>query len=306
MSSPIWRLGKFNVVQHWWPPLLGALWVVSDSGLLVGFAVGMLSTVSFAFIVALTSTLDDITGLKDGSDWCNYGVDDPRRVLSKKPLLTGEVSVPFAYWLSGLWLVCSGVAFWLAIIAAGSKADPWVSGAWVVCAVLGAFYSWGIKWTHWPFGGEFCICVTTILSALWPMWLAGLPVGSMVPFAVLLGVAFVAISAYSNLNDVAADSTIGRKNAATMGGECLTFALLACLWCAAAAVALWFAIVRGELGAVPVALLLGVLFWRQARVHRAGNVLDARRMGLRNYNIVSVAMVCVIGAEMLVTTLVTT
>lgn len=301
MSSPIWRLGKFNVVQHWWPPLLGSLWLVPERGIIVGLSVGVLATLSFAFIVALTSTLDDVTGLKDGSDWHNYGVDDARRVLAKKPLLTGEISVSWAYCLAALWLVSSGLTFWLAFVVSGSEIRLGVLASWLACVVMGAFYSWGIKWTHWPLGGEFCIFFTTILSALWPMWIAGYSVKPMLPFAALLGVSFVAISAYSNLNDVVADAAIGRRNAATMGGEALTFLLLACLWFAVAGASTWFAFAFGSFGAVPVVVLLGSLLWVQARVHRTGEVLDARRMGLRNYNIVSFAVACAISIEVLVT-----
>ncbi|MFC0598360.1 UbiA family prenyltransferase [Streptomyces palmae] len=277
------RLGKLSFYDYYlsaflvWCALPGAaLWEGRT------FAVLLLYTAGYVGVVAATVALDDVTGIRDGSDARNYTPENGAlRDLSRKPLLSGALSVRQAElfgWGAAVW----GAVLWSVTLAVAPHNGPWTAVAMLLVLVTNAQYSYGLKFSY--HGGQELILLSPGLAVLLPYaLLTGEVTGLIVLETVLFGLWSLLVSAYSNMNDVEGDRLAGRRNLATLSTEAgyrrivVAFHLLEpaaiAVAIAAGAVPAWFAL-----------LLLPLLAGRVAQI-RAGllrrDVLVARLLGIR-------------------------
>ncbi|MCT2589580.1 UbiA family prenyltransferase [Streptomyces sp. N2-109] len=232
-------------------------------------------------VVAAAVTLDDVTGLRDGSDARNY---DPRQTLrarDRKPLLDGRIPLPQALRF-GWGCAVAGAALW-ALAAVAAPHTPW----WVWTAAAGSLvisvqYSYGLKLSYRG-GQEAVIWISTGLCVLIPF---GLLNGGMTGAAwlecFLFGLWSLMVSVYSNINDVAGDREAGRRNLATSVPPGVYRWFIAVLSLAESGAI----VLAAAVGAVPLwfcAFLLPVVCLRARQAYAgllAGQELAARRQGI--------------------------
>lgn len=213
------RLAKLDIFDYY----LGLLVVWSllpaerllDGRVLATLILFLLSEVC---VVAATVAFDDVTGYRDGSDAANYGPDAPVRRLARKPLLTGELT-PSEAARFGWAALAAAVAFAAAAVAVAPFQPLWAIVVTAVTLAAAVQWSWGLKLSHIGFN-------EAILAGVGVAWLLapyGLVAGSAPGFvavqAVVFGLGPLLFGVYSNTNDVAGDTTVGRRTAATLLSE---------------------------------------------------------------------------------------
>lgn len=171
-------------------------------------------------MVATTGTLDDLQGLRDGSDRANYSKSDATglRPMTRKPLLLGWVSerqaVRYA-WATATAAVALVVAAWL--VAGGSPHWPLV-GYGVEMAV-GFQYSAGARLSYHGLQEAtlFFIVAGTIM---WPIgMIEGELPAAVAAQAVTYAIWFVQVSIFSNSHDRDGDASADRRTMAVILGE---------------------------------------------------------------------------------------
>lgn len=210
------RLAKLDIFDYY----LGLLVVWSLLPVQAWFEGRVLATLALFLLaevctVAATVAFDDVTGYRDGSDAFNYGPDAPARRLARKPLLTGELTVPeavrFGWSALGAATLSAGAA-----VAVAPFHPMWAIIVTAVSLAAAVQWSWGLKLSHRGFN-------EMILAGVGVAWLLaphGLVAGSASGFvavqAVVFGMGPLLFGVYSNTNDVAGDTKVGRRTAATM------------------------------------------------------------------------------------------
>ncbi|MFT2020124.1 UbiA family prenyltransferase [Streptomyces sp. 796.1] len=246
------------------------------------FAVLLLYVAGYLGVVAATVALDDVTGIKDGSDARNYTPETGQlRDLSRKPLLSGALTVRQAE-LFGWGAMAWGALLWSVVFVIAPESSLWVGLLMVAVLVTNVQYSYGLKISY-NFGQEV-ILVTPGLAVLIPyVLLTGEATGLVILESVLFGLWSLLVSIYSNMNDVEGDRLAGRRNLATLTtAPVYRKIIVATHLLEPVAVAVAIAV-----GAVPVwfaALLLPlwVLRVQQARAGVGqGNLLQARMLGIK-------------------------
>ncbi len=245
------------------------------------FVLVALTLLAYVAMVAVTGTLDDVQGYRDGSDQANYLRSDPSglRPITRKPLLLGWVTPRQAQryaLVAGLVSVAATVA---ASLAATEEPAWWLPVAGVVLAV-GMQYSAGLKLSYIGFQ-ELTLFTIKVGSVALPtlLVLGHLPAGTAVA-AIVLGLWFDQVSMCSNTHDVEGDRAVGRRTLAWMVGEPghrrLVAAVVAGGWAlmVVATLAGWWSGWQ-LLGVVPA----GALHARQVRRLFAGDPLAARATG---------------------------
>ncbi|MFI6696282.1 UbiA family prenyltransferase [Streptomyces sp. NPDC050433] len=211
------RLAKFEFVLDYYLSML-VLWTALASG--VRFAPDTLTTLLLFLlgeigVISAVMALDDVNGIRDGSDRANYlGTGGtPLRPLERKPLLTGALTVPqatrFGY-LSLLW----GTVFWTASAVTAPEQPMWalvVTGLVLFC---GFQYSWGLKLSYRGLGEVLIMgCPLVIVVAPYGFVTGHLPATVLVQ-AVLFGLWQILVSCYSNTKDISGDAAVGRSTVA--------------------------------------------------------------------------------------------
>ncbi|MEV5355625.1 UbiA family prenyltransferase [Streptomyces sp. NPDC052693] len=213
------RLVKFQFVLDFLLALL-IVWTAMEPGArldgqvlltLLVFAVGKVG------VLSAVMTLDDVTGVKDGSDTANYLSDGNTelRPLKRKPLLTGELTVHqaqrFGYVSLG-W----GALWWLVAVLAAPHAPVWGVVVTTLLFVFSPQYSWGLKLSYVGLG-ELLLLFSATAFVLSPYSLTAgdLPALVLVE-ALLFGFGQLLISGYSNTQDIAGDAAVGRRTVAVM------------------------------------------------------------------------------------------
>ncbi|MEU0492753.1 UbiA family prenyltransferase [Nocardiopsis sp. NPDC006139] len=258
--------------------LLGPAALVSGTTplALLFFALGMLG------VLAAVMTLDDVTGAQDGSDTANY-VETPSgqlRPLSRKPLLTGEITVrdARAFGIAGLvW----GVLWWAAALLY-APGEPWVIVTMALLAFLSVQYSWGLKFSYYGLGEAVLLfSAAAFLIAPYGLVTGQLPLMVLVQ-GLLFGFGQLLIAGYSNTNDVRGDAEAGRRTVAVLTSESGNKVFLAVLTCVNIAVI----VVPVAVGALPWTFLLVLAPFVVLRVRqyagflRTGDPLVARSRGI--------------------------
>ncbi|GAA1880955.1 UbiA family prenyltransferase [Asanoa iriomotensis] len=207
------RISKVSVYLHFFPWTLAAL-LVSPAALARPGAVPALALflLSSAGIVALTATVDDLVGLRNGSDAANYTRPGFRRDIRRKPLLSGAISerqaVVFAV-VAGAFAAVTGVA---AFAALGWDVPLSAVVIFVACAVLGPQYSGGLRFSYRLGGSELLLGVGTVGGFLFPyLAVEGRWTSVGVLQGVLMGLWLVMLVSCSNVGDRDGDAAVGRR-----------------------------------------------------------------------------------------------
>ncbi|MBQ1093374.1 UbiA family prenyltransferase [Streptomyces sp. B93] len=232
-------------------------------------------------IVAATVSLDDVTGVRDGSDARNYDPRESLRARDRKPLLDGRLTLRQA--LRFGWLCAGAGALLWGLAAVVAPHHPWwAPAAAAFSAVISVQYSYGLKLSYRG-GQEAVILLSTAISVLVPFALLnGGMTGAAWLECFLFGLWSLLVSVYSNINDVEGDREAGRRNLATSVSARAYRGFVAALSLAeTGAIVLALAV-----GAVPLwfcAFLVPVLVLRARQMRAglvAGQVLSARKQGV--------------------------
>jgi len=209
--KPLRKVAKFTVVQHYFGiPLAATLLPVGVLLSWRSFAVLSLCLLCLAGVVAATTALDDLTGYRDGGDRINYGTEG--RGGRTKPLLQGAVTERSVLVFAVVCEVLALLAGFAALAVAG-RWTPLPVALFLGPALLSPHYSWGMRISYRPVGGEVLVFVATVATLLWPYALLSTAgIGALpVAEAVLLGIWFLIVVVSENTNDVAGDRAVGRR-----------------------------------------------------------------------------------------------
>lgn len=211
------RLSKFEFVLDYYLSMV-VLWTALAGS--VRFAPDTLTTLLLFLlgevgVISAVMALDDVNGIRDGSDRANYlGTGGtPLRPLERKPLLTGALTVPqatrFGY-LSLLW----GAVFWTAAAVAAPERPLWALVVTGLVLFAGFQYSWGLKLSYRGLGEVLIMgCPLVIVVAPYGFVTGHLPATVLVQ-AVLFGLWQILVSCYSNTKDISGDAAVGRSTVA--------------------------------------------------------------------------------------------
>lgn len=169
----------------------------------------------YAGVVAASATLDDVTGIRDGSDERNYAPEQGAlRDRSRKPLLSGALTVREAVrfaWAAALW----ALVVWSLTYATAPDPPGWAAVALLAALLSNLNYSYGLKLSYR--GGQELLLLTPGLAVLLPFVLIdGSVSGLIVVESLLVGLWSLMVSIYSNINDLEGDRQVGRRNLATL------------------------------------------------------------------------------------------
>ena len=216
------RLVKIQFVLDFFLALL-LVWTAMDPSARTSGPV-LLTLLVFALgkvgVLSAVMTLDDVTGVKDGSDTANYLCDDNTelRPLKRKPLLTGELTVHQAQRF-GLAALVWGAVWWAVAALTAPHAPTWGLVVTGLLLFLSVQYSWGLKLSYYGLG-EACLLfsATAFVLAPYSLTVAELPTFVLVE-ALLFGFGQLLISGYSNTQDISGDASVGRRTVAVMASE---------------------------------------------------------------------------------------
>jgi 1,4-dihydroxy-2-naphthoate octaprenyltransferase len=297
------RLAKLDVYDYYLSvPLVLAMAVPvleHHAGRALG-TVALLLLGEIALCAAMVA-FDDVTGLRDGSDAANYGPDAPARRLARKPLLAGHLTEPQAIRFG--WLAVAGcVACWAPAVLVAPARPGWALVGAGVCLAVTFQYSWWLRISYNGFQEVF-------LAALgWAFVLVplGLLTGHASGFAglraVLFGLGPLLFGVYSNTNDIAGDRAVGRRTVAATATPPDNRAIIAPLSALEAVLPAGAALLGlAPWWFVPVMAPVTVLRGRQfALGFGRGDVLGARRLGIRTHRVATVLLVAAsLGAALL-------
>ncbi|MFD6333374.1 UbiA family prenyltransferase [Streptomyces niveus] len=211
------RLAKFEFVLDYYLSMV-VLWTALAGS--VRFAPDTLTTLLLFLlgevgVISAVMALDDVNGIRDGSDRANYlGTGGtPLRPLERKPLLTRALTVNqatrFGY-LSLLW----GAVFWTSAALAAPERPLWALVVTGLVLFAGFQYSWGLKLSYRGFGEVLIMgCPLVIVVAPYGFVTGHLPATVLVQ-AVLFGLWQILVSCYSNTKDISGDAAVGRSTVA--------------------------------------------------------------------------------------------
>ncbi|MFF7795754.1 UbiA family prenyltransferase [Streptomyces sp. NPDC007991] len=216
------RLVKFQFVLDFFLALL-IVWTAMepdtrfDGPVLLTLLVFALGKVG---VLSAVMTLDDVTGVKDGSDTANYLSDGNTelRPLKRKPLLTGELTVHqaqrFGYVALG-W----GALWWLVAVVVAPHVPVWGAVVTTLLLVFSVQYSWGLKLSYVGLGEALLLfSATAFVLSPYSLTVGELPALVLVE-ALLFGFGQLLISGYSNTQDISGDAAVGRRTVAVMASE---------------------------------------------------------------------------------------
>ncbi|MGH3776933.1 MAG: UbiA family prenyltransferase [Pseudonocardiaceae bacterium] len=245
-------------------------------------------------VCAAAVTFDDVTGYRDGSDAANYGPDAPARKLRRKPLLTGALSPAEAIRFGWAMAVAAALACTVSVVIAPHR-PTWAIAVTVLCAVVFIQYSWGAKLSYHGWA-EVVLAGVAVGWLLAPYGLLfGTVGGFVVVQALVFGLGPLLFGVYSNTNDRAGDASVGRRTAATVlsprgnaafiGAVSVAEALIIVGSTALGVAPWWF-----PLAMLPTIALRAVQY---DTGFRRGDILRARRLGIRIHRVTVALLVAV-------------
>ncbi|GLW09388.1 hypothetical protein Misp01_45170 [Microtetraspora sp. NBRC 13810] len=295
------RLVKYQFVLDFCLALIVA-WTALDAGakysgetflVLLTFILGQIG------VLSAVMSLDDVTGIRDGSDSANYLHGDQTRLrpLSRKPLLTGALSVSHAArfgYLSIAW----GVVWWTVTVFLAPHAALWTILVTVLLLTASVQYSWGLKLSYRGFGEILLLlCPAAFVVAPYGFLTGTLPPVVAVA-ALVFGFGQLMIGAYSNTNDIEGDAAVGRRTVAVVTSPRGNRVFLGC----ATAANLLVILVPAVAGWVPwwLPVVLAPVMVLRVRQYGSflqnGNALLARSRGVVAFR---TTVVCVIVANLI-------
>lgn len=242
------------------------------------------NVVAFLFMVAVTGVLDDVQGLRDGSDLANYTASDVTglRPITRKPLLLGWVNEHQALMYARNCAVAALLVVGLMWFGAGAT-PTWVLVGYGAEMFIGFQYSWGLRLSY---RGLQELTLAFIVAGTM-VWVGGLVTGELSALvlaeALTFALWFVEVSIHSNACDVPGDSSVNRRTMAVLLGEqrhrflLCGVVILGWVWMALALFVGWlpapFAV------AFVVVLILQIQQFRVGAIQRS--YLQARAIGFR-------------------------
>lgn len=293
------RLGKLDVYDYYPAVAVALSALVPPAGRPVPGALtaSALFLCGSVFVIMAMVALDDVTGYRDGSDIANYGPDDPLRNKRRKPLVSGELTVPQALAFARV-TAAAGALLWTGATLAAPYRPLWTLGLLAALFVVSLQYSYGLRISYHGFQEAF-ICGLGVGMVMATYGLAaGRFSGFLLVQAVLFGFGPLMFGVYSNTNDIPGDRAVGRPtvaaltsprgNALFVGALSAAEFLLGVSACATGLAPWWF---------VPLMLPVTALRTHQYLVgFRTGDVMRARRIGFRAHR---VGFVLLIAANLL-------
>ncbi|GLF99418.1 UbiA family prenyltransferase [Streptomyces yaizuensis] len=168
-------------------------------------------------VLSAVMTLDDVTGVKDGSDTANY-LDDGNtelRPLKRKPLLTGDLTVEKAQRF-GYASLAWGALWWLIATLQAPHTPTWALIVTAALLVLSVQYSWGLKLSYIGLGEALLLfSASAFVLAPYGITMGELPALILVE-ALLFGFGQLMIAGYSNTKDISGDAAVGRRTVAVL------------------------------------------------------------------------------------------
>jgi 1,4-dihydroxy-2-naphthoate octaprenyltransferase len=194
-------LGKLEFVDvYFGVPLAWTLLAGTHAAQARTFGLLALMLVFNVALVAATEALDDVQGIRDGSDSVNYDESATLRKRKRKPLLderlTERQALRFA-WTCGLAAIVAGAG---AFVLAG--AEPWwFAPLAAALMVLVLNYSWGLKLSY--HGGQELVVIVGGALNLCLMYAVvdGGLTWAVVVEGLLLGLWLMHVAEFANLND---------------------------------------------------------------------------------------------------------
>ncbi|AXI74098.1 UbiA family prenyltransferase [Streptomyces bacillaris] len=178
------------------------------------FAVGKVG------VLSAVMTLDDVTGIRDGSDSANYLGEGGTelRPLKRKPLLTGDLTVEQAERF-GLLGLAWGAVWWLVAIVRAPHTPLWAVVVTVLLLSLSVQYSWGLKLSYLGLGEALLLfSASAFVLSPYGITTGHLPALVLVE-ALLFGFGQLMIAGYSNTKDISGDAAVGRRTVAVLTSE---------------------------------------------------------------------------------------
>jgi 1,4-dihydroxy-2-naphthoate octaprenyltransferase len=275
----------------WWALLPASL--LFDARTLVLVPLTLLVYMS---MVAVTGTLDDVQGYRDGSDLENYARSDPtgKRPITRKPLLLGWCTERQAVRYAAIAATVCIVAVLTAWQIGTEEPAWWLAVSFLVVAV-GFQYSAFLKLSYIG-AQELTLFTIKVGSVALPYLLVtGELPGRVAVSAVVMALWFDQVSMCSNTHDVAGDRAVGRRTLAVLLSEpahrvaIATVAGAGWVLMVGAAIAGWWS-PWFLLGVVPA----GLLHARQLRALFSDDPLTARNTGFRALR-TGVLGICLVG-----------
>lgn len=205
-------LGKLGIVELWLGFFVGVSLVgrraVTDVRAASILALTLVSSVA---VFALTCSLDDIAGVRDGVDQANHR-GSARRGVSK-PILDGRLTERRALSFVHVLAAVTAVGFG-GVIALAWPLPGWVVAMMACVVLLAASYSYGLKLSYHGAGElvVFAACAGTVLV---PQGLIErTPSAAAVFSAVLVGSWNAQVVVFSNSQDAEGDRRAGRRTIA--------------------------------------------------------------------------------------------
>lgn len=276
------RLGKLDVYDYYLSILVVlsaavlpvAEFGTTEAGTLAAYLIGEV------FVMMALVAFDDLTGFRDGSDLVNYGPDNPRRKLLRKPLVAGALTPREA--LAFAWInIALGAVLWGAAVAVAPHRPVWTMVVIVGLLMIAPQYSYGVKLSYHGFQEAFLVLLGMGLM----MAPYGLVTGEFSAFvlvqAVLFGFGPLMFGVYSNTNDVEGDRSVGRPtvaalvsprgNALFIGALSLAEFLLGALASATGIAPWWFVLLMAPATAMRA--------WQYTTGFREHDIMRARKRG---------------------------
>lgn len=245
-------------------------------------------------VVVATVAFDDVTGYRDGSDAVNYGPDSPARKLRRKPLLTGALSVVEAVRFGWAGVVAAVLASSVAVLMAPHH-PTWAIVVVVLSGAAFIQYSWGAKLSYHGWA-EVVLAGVAVGWLLAPYGLlTGMAGGFVVVQALVFGLGPLLFGVYSNTNDRAADAAVGRRTAATVLSPRGNAVFIAAVSLTETLLIVGSAVIGLAPWWFPLAMLPTIAL-RAVQYHtgfRRGDILRARRLGIRTHRVTVALLVAV-------------
>jgi 1,4-dihydroxy-2-naphthoate octaprenyltransferase len=287
------RLAKLDVFDYYLAvPVVWALIepAMRSSGrvlsILLLFLIGMVA------VVAAGVALDDVTGFTDGSDAANYRPDTPARRRARKPLLTGELTSADARRFAAA-AAATGASCWLAAWLLSPGRPGWALAVAAGCVLISVTYSYGPKISYRG-GQEFVLIgfgVGTVTAGY------GFATGRIGPAVIVAGLLFglgpLIFGLYANTNDVVGDAAAGRRTLATVLSSAGHRRVVLAVSAAEPVLLAGAALTRVMPWWLPL-LFAPVLVLRARQLVtglRAGNILEARRLGMLTHRVTAALLV---------------
>lgn len=274
-------LGKLGIVELWLGLFVGVSLLggraVTDAR---GASILALTFVSSVAVFAMTCSLDDIAGVRDGVDQANH-LRSARWGVSK-PILDGRLTERRAFTFVHVLAAVTALGYG-GVIALAWPLPGWVVAMMTCVILLAANYSYGLKLSYHGAGElvVFAACAGTVLI---PHGLIERTPSSAAAFcAALVGSWNVQVVVFSNTEDAEGDRATGRKTIAAStsrrGNRVYITSVFLFFWAfTAAALASGVVPVAYAVALAPVWALQAYQLWIGVREERW---LCARLLGFR-------------------------